>query len=61
MIELIVVMAIVLVLVSFSSVRYFRMVEKSRASEAVEVLTRIFRGYKIRQIDEELTTGIGWA
>lgn len=61
MIELMMVAVMITVLASVATARYFKTVEKSRGIQAMEVLTRIYRGYKIRQIDEQPTTGINWA
>lgn len=54
LIELMVVLIIVVILTTFSSTQYFRFVEKNRGAEAIEVLTRIYKGYKIMVIDEIL-------
>lgn len=54
LIEIMVTLVIVTILSSLASVQYFRMAEKSRQAEAIEVLTRVFRGYKILVADELL-------
>ena len=54
LIELIVVIIIIGILASISVPQYHKMVEKSRQAEAIEILTKMYRGYKILIVDEIL-------
>ena len=54
LVEITVTLVIVTILASLVSVQYFRTVEKSRQAEAIEILTRVYRGYKILIVDELL-------
>lgn len=71
LVEIMVTLVIVAILATLASVQYFRMVEKARQAEAIEVLTKIRRGYRILVVDElidntykrsnaDLTNGTAW-
>ncbi len=64
LLEMMMVALVLTILVSISAAQYFRAAEKARTAQATEVLTKIYRGYKVR-VAEELSiptmSGCNWA